>query len=332
MNAGLALGLSVCLCACPVLGQEAAKTAAVSAIADRPYLGAARSVRKALSGIVPPGWEASPLEVFPDPRLSGDSFLQSLVAFGFDAQTARILDEFGLQTIARRAFHRGQRHLHVNVYQFSVPAGAFGAYNFLRQGASTVVVRGDGSSEDDTNISFWKGDFFVKLSQTSEEDDESKDALNTIANNLLPAITSTAQMPQILRQLPVMDRVRGTEKLVMGPNSGRQFFPAPFVDNLSLERSRGAAIADYQFSSPPDRMKLLFVDYADPAVAQDVYQRYVDSFGSQKGVSQGQTEMPTVTFKLSNGYLLCQLRGSKLAIITGARKRISPLLLTRQIP
>lgn len=300
--------------------------------------GVSRSVddaRQALLANVPQGWAAGPVQMFASSRLHPDGTEShvNLGGSGVDAQTAQILDEFRLSSIYKRTFQRGRRFLHVTVYQFSAPAGAYGAYNLLRQGATTVVVRGDGSSEDDHSISFWKGNFFVKLIQTSEDDEESKDALRLIADRLVNAIGSHAAMPRIFQEMPVMDRVRGSEKMVMGPVSGRLFFRAPGVSELSLDRARSAATADYQFQRPtPERLKLLYIDYGDAGLAYQVYERYLDNLEDDHAVSRvSAADGPTSIVKVDRGFLCCQVRGSKLLVISGARKRSSPLVLARQI-
>lgn len=309
------------------------------------------------------GWNALPLQIFPRqvsspsagaPGASGiaangaaaatvaattgiaaptDDTMPANQLYGMEPHVYDILAEFGVRKCCKRTYQRGQRFIYAVVYFFSTPEGAYGAYNYLRQGSSTIVVRGAGSSEDDQSISFWKGQSFVRLSQTSEEDEESKEALRAVAKVIDASIAPTSLPPLVLNQLPVIDRVNGTEKLVMGPNSGRRFFPAPYVGSLSLERARAAVTADYRFQMPPERLKLLVVDYGTVSLAGSVYENYrstLDAEHDAKDVSDANT--PTGIVKLDNGYMLVQLRGSRIFVIMGARKRVSPLMLARQIP
>ncbi|HEY9786456.1 MAG TPA: DUF6599 family protein [Candidatus Obscuribacterales bacterium] len=311
-----------------------AATGAVTAKADSPSSGAFFA---ALNNAMPEGWVPSAIErqtaLIPLKAAQSESTTSTPPLTNVDPQTAEILSEFALSCIYRRAYQRGQRFLYVTAYEFKNPCGAFGAYNFLREGASTVITRGDGSSEDDHSISFWKGNYFIKLVQTSEDDEESKEALRSIADRIAKSIPQNAAVPPILSQLPALDRVKGTEKLVMGPTAGRKFFPAPYIGFLSLDRAQGAAIADYQFLRPyPERLKLLYVDYGDPVVASSVYDAYVGNLNVHHALNDvGESDLPTTLLKIDGGYLLCQLRGSKVAIIIGARKRLSPLILARQI-
>ncbi len=284
------------------------------------------------------GWTARPLEIYPKHvAAQGESNAADTtpgnMLYGLEPQMYEILAEFGMRKCYKRTYQRGQRFVQAAVYFFSSSEGAYGAYNFMRQGAATIVVRGAGSSEDDLSISFWKGKCFIRLSQTSEEDEESKEALRAIAKVIDAGIAPTSLPPLVLNQLPVLDRVNGTEKLVMGPNSGRKFFPAPYVGSLSLERARAAVTADYRFQLPPERLKLLVIDYGSKTLAGSVYESYrseLDADHDTKDVKDALT--PTGMVKLDNGYMLVQLRGTRIFVIMGARKRVSPLMLARQIP
>ncbi len=296
------------------------------------------NVAKAMRTFILEGWNARPLEVFPKQIAStGESSAAYTTPanqlFGLDPNIYDIMAEFGVRKCYKRTYQRGQRFIQAAVYFFSSPEGAYGAYNYMRQGAATIVIRGAGSSEDDMSISFWKGQSFVRLTQTSQEDEESKEALRAIANVIDAGIPPTSLPPLVLNQLPVIDRVNGTEKLVMGPNSGRKFFPAPYVTSLSLERARAAVTADYRFQIPPERLKLLVIDYGSKSLAGSVYESYrsnLDAEHDTKEVNDAST--PTGMVKLDNGYMLVQLRGSRIFVIMGARKRVSPLMLARQIP
>jgi hypothetical protein len=246
-----------------------------------------------------------------------------------DSRRVQLLQEFRCNTAISRWFQRGQRRCYVTAYVFDTPTGAYGAYTALRRGATTVVTRGDGSSEDDQSISFWQGDCFINLYTTAEDDDEAKDLLRNIADRIAPVIQTHARLPAIIVALPQLDRVSGSEKVIMGPVVARQSFPAPYLSLLSLEKSLGAASADYQFSQPTrERLKLMVVDYGNKPLAQSIYNQYVLNLES---AHDGETSDTQSLFKMSGTYLLCKLHGDRMAIITGARKKMSPLWLARQI-
>ncbi len=320
----------------PVQNQAQTQTETQAANSTSKQAEAETNVAQALRTFNLEGWNARPLEIYPKHVAAQDTAADTTPAFqlyGLEPQMYDILAEFGVRKCYKRTYQRGQRFVKAAVYFFSSPEGAYGAYNYMRQGAATIVIRGAGSSEDDLSISFWKGQSFVRLTQTSEEDEESKEALRAIAKVIDAGIAPTSLPPLVLNQLPVIDRVNGTEKLVMGPNSARKFFPAPYVGSLSLERARAAVTADYRFQIPPERLKLLVIDYGNKSLAGSVYESYrseLDAEHETKEVNDAST--PSGMVKLDNGYMLVQLRGTRIFVIMGARKRVSPLILARQIP
>ncbi len=243
-----------------------------------------------------------------------------------------MLKEFGCRTSVSKGFQRGQRRIDVVVYSFSSSQGAYAAYSLLRRGSSTFVTKGDASSEDDQSVSIWQDRFFISVSGTSEDDEESKLAVSSVAKQLCDAIPGHGQLPLIVTRLPNLYRVRGSEKVVMGPVSARRFFPAPSLNLLSLPNSYGGGIADYQFQAPfRERMKLLVVDYGNSTAAAQAYQKYVASIEEQHpNISPTDVESRAL-FKMVNSYLLCELRSQKIVLISGARKRSAPIMLARQV-
>jgi hypothetical protein len=285
-----------------------------------------------LSTIAMTGWAPTKTRLFyigeAPPAVGNVEYLPLTRLDDADPQHLAILQEFQCQSLAKREYQRGQRHILVQAYCFNSSDGAYGAYNLLRQGASTVVTRGDASSEDDQSISFWKGDEFIEVYGTSEDDDESKEAVRSLADQIEHVITGRGSLPSAVAHLPVIDRVRGTEKLVMGPASVRRFFPAPYIGALQFDNARGGAVADYKFESPyPDRLKLLCLQYNNDASATRALTQYVSQLQGAKHVP---SETGTV-IKLDRGFLLCQARGPELIIITGARKKFSAEMLARQV-
>jgi hypothetical protein len=250
-----------------------------------------------------------------------------------DGKLQLVEQEFHCSAIIRRAFQRGQRRITADVFTFPNSDDAYGAYRLLRSGSSTVVKRGDDSSEDESSLSFWKDKYFVRVFTTSEDDDESKEVMHKLADQLAAAIPANAALPKVIAHLPDIDRVRGSEKLIMGPVSARRFFPAPYIGSLAFANAKGAAVADYQVSYPyPERLKLLFVDYADYVTAQHAYDGYVSALEEGR---ESERESPSVTadvvLKINGTYLLCGLRGERLVVVSGARKKASPTMLARQL-
>jgi hypothetical protein len=246
-----------------------------------------------------------------------------------DPLRVEILKEFRCLAVYCKNFKRGQRVINARVYSFDSVDGSYGAYSLLKQGASTVVRRGDGSSEDEQGISFWQGRTFVSVYGTSVDDDESKEVVKVIADRFSGALKEHSGLPQIIEQLPKLDKVKGSEHIVMGTLSARRFSPAPYLNYIDFSHAVAAATADYQVQSPPDRLRLLYVDYRYPAYAVAAYRAYTQNFGGRAIAFEEPVMGETLMYKVNGSFILCQQIDSHLAIISGAKKRQSASLLAR---
>lgn len=246
------------------------------------------------------------------------------------AQPASILLEYGLQNAVCRRFRRGQRFCTLAIFDFGSESGAYGAYSVLREGASTVKVRGFASSEDDSGIQFCQGNFLICLTTTSKEDDEAKEALTVIADSLNEKLPPGGSSPTLLNRLPQYERVAGSERFFLGSIAARRFVQIPFVSNLLIEKGKGAVTADYQISAPySERLKLLLIDYGTKALASSAFVAYKQNL-AEIGKMQTESAEGFLT-KVSGGFLKAQLEGAQIVVIAGARKKSSPDYLYRQL-
>lgn len=251
-----------------------------------------------------------------------------------DGLKATILQEYGLRSFTRKSLQRGQRYIHIDVYEFANNDGAFAAYSFLRRGATTVVLRGDATSEDDDSISFVQGKTFISIYGTSGDDEESKDVIRRCATKIAKGIVESGAPPYILSTMPQLEFLHGSEKIVMGPVSARRFCPAPYLNSLDFKQFKLACVADYQMREPvKERVKLLLVDYGGNAKAAAAsYQSYISA------LCQSRDENPDLRlaqdsnqFRNGTTFTEIQLHGSRIFMVTGARKKYSAELLLRQI-
>lgn len=265
---------------------------------------------------------------------------ERIISNTFPPSEEPILREFGLKAVAQKIFRRGNRYITVECFEFATPRGANAAYGLLRRGATTVVKRGDGSSEDSDTISFWQGNYFVKAAGTSEDDDESKEVVRSFADRLGKQlgdqldneVRTDPAPPVVLKSLPSLDRVSGSERLVMGQLSARRFFQAPGVEALGVEQARAAMVADYQVQDPyPERLRLLYIDYGNDDLSMSAYARYMQAMGQlQRPVSTVGGDHPSALFKLNKRFLYLEVKDrGRLVVISGARKKPSAPLLSR---
>jgi hypothetical protein len=282
-----------------------------------------------LDSLTAPEWNAMPLRIYVETgrdygTIDGDSM--PLPKSGSEA----VLREFGCTHALVKKFSRTQRSVYAAIYTFYSPEGAYGAYSCMREGASTVVVRGAASSENDDSVSFWKGRRFVVVKGQSDDDEVSKALVGRLADRLAQLIQSDSAVPAMVSKLPYLYRLTGSEKLFMGPLAARRFGNVPDVQDLQIEKSRGAAFADYLFPPPAaERLRAMVVDFGNPALAQNVYANY--SATVSDGRKTQALDSFSLMFKLNNSYLMCALRGNRVVVVSGARRKDSAALLSRQL-
>lgn len=243
------------------------------------------------------------------------------------------LQEFRCRVIVQKRFKRGNRYITIRAFQFENTIGANAGYDLLRKGSTAVVKLGDGSSDDGDSISFWQSNFLFIISGTSLDDDESKDVIGIFAKKLSSNVSIHKQPPSIISKLPIVDRVRGSEKIVMGPVSAARVVQASSIDALMIEKALGAVVADYQVFIPVrERLRLLYIDYGDVQLAQSAYNAFINRQDELHDPEKGWPQDGRVLYRAGKTYLFCQLKPTgKLLLITGARKGKSPILLAQQI-
>jgi hypothetical protein len=296
----------------------------------------------ALYNLKTEGWVGSPLKIesirdnpgpIPAPEQKSGDGTVSAVPLQVPNERLDLLKEFGAIEYGQRIFTRGQRHIVINAYRFATSDGAYGAYLSLRQGSSTLVLKGDATSQDDKSVSLWKDKYFISLSGTASDDDESMAIVTSFANKLALSVKARSAEPQILSRIPFLERVHGSERIVMGPAGIRRTFPAPYQNILCSEKLVTGAVADYQLQEPyRERLRLLLLCFASPELANQVYLNYIRPLEEQHPAQATDSFLPQGSiFKVSGLFLLVQLKGNALLVITGAHKKASLPVLAHAV-
>ena len=119
----------------------------------------------------------------------------------------------------------------------------------------------------------------------------------------------------------------------MGPAGIRRAFPAPYQNVLCSDKLVTGAVSDYQIQEPNrERLRLLLLCFASPEVANQVYLNYISQLQEQHPTQSTDSYLPQASiFKVSGLFLLVQLKGNALLLITGAHKKASLPLLAHSV-
>lgn len=296
-----------------------------------------------------PGWDPVKLIIYAgDINSTGDTTGNAAVRYSqvlsdvkegapstsFMLRDTQVLQELHCQVLAQKTFKRGNRYITIEEYLFDNPMYASAAFGLLHTGSTTVVRKGDGSSEDERSISFWQDRHFFRLSSTEQDDEESKDVLRKLTKQISEAVAIHSDTPQYARYLPQIERVKGSERIVVGPLTVKHYLDVPFLEKLSIEKARIAALADYQVQYPNrERLRVLVINHENPLTAQSGFKDYVEQLTSLHDadfVKEGPN--PQALFKINKTYLYLGMKEpNKLVLIYGARKRSSSSQLACQI-
>ncbi|MBP7862364.1 hypothetical protein KA183_11830 [bacterium] len=302
-----------------------------------------------LDGISHAGWEpvktviysAAPVTLTPDTTGSAAKYAQTIndvkegaPTTSFMLRDTKVLEELHCQVLAQKTFKRGNRYITIEEYLFDNPMYASAAFGLLHTGSANVVKRGDGSSEDEKSISFWQDRHFFRLASTEPDDEESKDVMNKMYKQMSAIVAIHSDSPRFAQYLPQIERVRGSERLVVGPLTSKHYFDLPFLEKLSIDKARIAALADYQVQYPNrERLRVLVINHENPLTAQAGYKSFVDELTALHEadfVKEGPN--PQALFKINKTYLFLGFKEpNKLVLIYGARKRSSSSQLACQI-
>ena len=325
----------------PWVQQPAASTAAPAPAANSVSKNTGMSDQESLllgvlQNINPPGWVAGPAQVFSAyaPPVSASTPAGAPVnsiaqlSAELDMQKVAILQEYGISKFFERSYQRGQRRINTRVYIFNTVDGAYGGYMLLRQGAGNVIVRGDASSEDQDSISFWQGKTLVTINGP-QDDEESKTLVTNMADKLAAISREHGQLPDVLERMPKLGRVKGSERVVMGPLSAGRFIRAPYLSSLNFRTALCCGVADYQVQDPPDRLKVMSMEFQTPGEAILAFNNYGLNFGGRQIQIAAPFGGMCSLYKTNKTYLLFQQKGRQFVIIANARRAESAEYLSR---
>jgi len=201
---------------------------------------------------------------------------------------AKVYQEYRVSTAASRRY-RGAR---VDVFQTRNEFTAFGLFTFLSAGnGEKLEDLGWGGAIDDGEVVFWKDSYLVRVA--SEPTRAKSAAAVSLARAVARAIVPKAEAstrPALLENLPAAQRIGGSERYLLGPESlsafverGREMFefpgdaeaalaeynqPAP-ADSPGQNPSTGAAKATNPASNASLPLRLIIVEYHTPQFATD---------------------------------------------------------------
>ncbi len=180
-----------------------------------------------------------------------------------------ILREEGLTTIEERAFQSGGQEIHLSLYVFKDPTGAYHAFTQETGGQLRPYAYGDEAAFNSSTGNILVGNLLVLVGSATDLKPEELAGLD----RALRAKADHTPYPPLRTYLPVKDRIFGTQKFAAGPEGFKyalvQIQNGAFRDLANVVGFKSnveAMLAKYQ--SGIEHGTLLLLEYPTPQIAE----------------------------------------------------------------
>jgi hypothetical protein len=189
---------------------------------------------------------------------------------GLAGNQAAALGEYGLVSVERDVFQRGDRQIHIEGLRFHDSRGAFGAFTFLRPAnfhSFDIGQKDEQAASGGTSILFTRGEWLMRVEMdelTAMTAAEMRDLAARIPVRGDPALS----LPNLPYYLPLDHRQPGTLHFTEGPAAfaaSCDWLPATAV---GFDHGAETALAAYDLPMSPPGAELLVISYPTPTMAR----------------------------------------------------------------
>ena len=218
-------------------------------------------------GLLPPSGSVNGWKLVKIPHVYTPTSLYELIDGEADA-----VKSYGFITCADAHYSpdgSGQQSVDINVYDMSKPINAFGLFSHDRQGATPLSIGAGGcQTSDGTGISFWKGEYLVRLAVTTH-DATYLGGMKSLAQAVSALIHGSSEPPALLRSLPSGVKP-GSESYELSNVAGHEF-----INNAVTGR----------YPSAGSSAELFIAEYPSGSEAAGAYTKYLAYEKSNTGLS-----------------------------------------------
>ena len=217
--------------------------------------------RLATSGSNVPGWKlASPARTYDKKSI-----------FKYINGAAELYFAYDFRAAASAEYQNGETSIIIDVYDMTAPANAFGIYSLNRYPEAHYVDIGNEGILIDTNLDFWKGQYYCKVYSLGISEKLQKDVVN-FGGILASNIKEAGAEPPLLRKLPRNGLI---------PKSAKYFSRKLGLDNiyymaahnvLHLGQGTKGVTAEYEIEGT--RFLLFAIEYPSLHAASAAFRAY----------------------------------------------------------
>lgn len=217
---------------------------------------------------------------------------------------------------------RGGQLLTVDIYQMGSPLDAFGYYSSQRPERGTYLKIGAEGYREPTDLNFWKGACYVKLTITASNAPPAfQQAMTQIANAIAAKLPGPSGTPALLGLLPPG----------FAPHTDKYVRSSVFAQNFL----NNAAVARYPGSGP--QAELFIAALPNPAAAKMAFSRYQAFIAQPSGLAVGTKPTPlkgigdtaVAVHSRFSGFHVAAVKGKYVIAVRKAKDAASALAIVK---
>lgn len=287
-----------------------------------------------------------PAELLPKSNHVNDFVTNSAKWHNFDSSGlysymdggAEIFLEFGMIRGCAAEYEGGGKRMVVELFKMENPAGAYGIYTLSNYssaigeqeknklkinesgGEGNKNLKGDNFNMiDGLAVEFFKNDIYGRIAI----DKEDKFSLMAFANTIMAGIPKQASRPKVLTELPVMDKIQGSERYAIGIIGMSQILDVGRGDIWGIGNQSEIVAGEYRFA-PGSYYTQVVIVYRLEQIASERYKKLQGTFNNMDGYSPtafsaGENESVFLVKTPDNEYMGFRLIGAKIEIFDGLK-------------
>lgn len=218
---------------------------------------------------------ANQLESLLPPKAKG--FEKSEQAKSFDRKNlydyldggAELYLAYDFQSLLVQDYEAGEKSITVEVYLMEISQEAFGLYSLDQEGENIQI--GDRANYGSGLLKFWKGNYFVRITDMNGND-QNKEAILELGKNISQKIDVKGKLPELLSRLPADGLVPYSERFFHKQIILNNLYFLSTENLLNLSEKTSTVMGDYLLGKM--NLKLLLVFYPDTSSAKSAFENF----------------------------------------------------------
>ena len=179
---------------------------------------------------------------------------------------------YDFQNLLVQDYKAGETSITIEVYEMGTSQDAFGLYSLDQEGENIQI--GDKANYGYGLLKFWKGNYFVRITDMNGND-QNKEAILQLGKNISQKIDK-GKLPELLSILPIDGLIPYSERFFHKQIILNNLYFLSTENLLYLNESTSAVMGDYLLGKMS--LKLLLIFYPDTSSAKSAYVNFCTKY------------------------------------------------------